>query len=298
METRKRYKGSYNENSQENPGAIQPFDVDSIKSTSNWDQEVTRYLNIEVHDKEDINMIVSSIDDLQGEAKSLLVEEWENGEWLNRVVIKDIDYNNKIKTIIGKIRDVYKATVSVPTPEMYVDGYMDSILHILGFDEYPCFMYPQYEYYATIGSTNHTVTAKSDFSVLSELRKILLVIEDKTIGNAKYSNNWKEDQVLGELFVAVHNLVSNHHNKNVEYPVVIYAVRVIGTLFTFYKTIATKDYIKETARRLPNKNKMTVYRHPPVEDDPSNLTAYDICNINDRKNILKCLCSIRKCIVT
>ena len=43
---------------------------------------------------------------------------------------------------------------------------------------------------------------------------MFLVIEDKTLANAKYANNWKEDQVLGELFVAVHNIVENHRQQD------------------------------------------------------------------------------------
>lgn len=81
---------------------------------------------------------------------------------------------------------------------------MNTFLQLLCFDDYPCLLYPQYSYSAKIGPRNHTVNAKSDFSVIYNRHQILLVIEDKTTSNANLTNNWKEDQVLGELFVAVH----------------------------------------------------------------------------------------------
>ena len=134
------------------------------------------------------------------------------------------------------------------------------------------------------------------FSVISEDNKILLVIEDKTVTSSTYSNNWKEDQVMGELFAAVHYVVTKSRTT-IAYPVTVYAVRVIGTKFTFYRAVATLEYIKESARLgLSIDNEMVVQRYPPVEDDPSRLTAYNICNKDDRTRILECMCSIRKTI--
>ena len=271
--------------------------INDIPSTSYWISDTTKALKIEVINQENI---FGNIDEniLIGDALFLVVSEWKDNDWLNNVDIKNLEYNNKIKTIIGKLRIVYRAVNAVG--EIYIDGFMDSLLHLLGFDDYPCFTFPQYQYSTIIGSKNHNVTAKSDFSVSSESHKILLlVVEDKTVKSATYANNWKEDQVFGELFVAVHSIVNKQPPvKDLKYPILVHAVRVIGTQFTFYRAEATKEYIKESARRIPNKNKLTVYRHPTVEDDPSCLTAYDICNLNDRKRILKCLCYIRKFIAS
>jgi hypothetical protein len=101
------------------------------------------------------------------------------------------------------------------------------------------------------------------------------VIEDNTTSNANLTNNWKEDQVLGEHFVAVHNAE--------EFPASVYAVRVVGTLITLYRAIATEEYILETAKQgFAIKSNMTVQRYPPVTKS-TQLTAYDICNVDDRK---------------
>jgi hypothetical protein len=82
-------------------------------------------------------------------AESLFLPQWENGEWLINVNIDTLNVSNKIKTLIAKIKYVYIAQSTMR--EMYVDGFMDTLLHILEFDDYPCLMYPQYEYFADIG---------------------------------------------------------------------------------------------------------------------------------------------------
>lgn len=159
-----------------------------------------------------------------------------------------------------------------------------------------CFLYPQYDYSAKIGPNSRVVKAKPDFGILSETDKIMLVIEDRTVTSASYSNNWKEDQVMGELFAAVHHVVTKSRTL-VVYPVTVHAVRVIGTKFTFYRTIATLEYIKESAKLgLSIDNEMAVQRCPLVEDNPSHLTAYNICDKDDRLRILECLCAIRRSI--
>lgn len=192
---------------------------------------------------------------------------------------------------------------------MLVNGFMDSLLHILCFDDYPCLVYPQYQYSAYIGPKNHVIKAKPDFSVLSSASRMLFVVKDKTVTNATLANNWKEDQVLGELFVAVHNIaaraisvaqaepgrVAQAEPGRVEYPVSVYAVRVIGTLFTFYRATAKDKYIISSAQGTPTCS-LEVQRFPCVEESPR-LTAYDICSDVDRLHILECMCSIRESII-
>jgi hypothetical protein len=262
----------------------------TVESASKWGDDTPKVLNIEVKDAHE--MFPKGLN-LPSEATLLVIPEWINGRWLTNIDIRTLNCNNKVKTLIGKIRKVFLSRNSMT--EIAVDGFMDSLLHILRFDDYPCFLYPQYNYSANIGPNNYPVKAKPDFSVLSE-DKIMLVIEDKTITSATYANRWKEDQVLGELFTAVHFVVAESRSV-VTYPVAVYAVRVVGTKFTFYRAEATLEYIKHSARMGPSIGsdiKMVVQRYPQVEDDPSRLTAYDICDKDHRMRILECLCYIRE----
>ncbi len=263
--------------------------VFTVESASQWREDTTRYMKIKVVDA--YHLFPDT--DLFNEARLLVIPEWTDGNWLRSIDIRKSKYDNRVKTLIGKVKKVFLSEEESIT-EVIVDGFMDSLLHILCFDDYPCFLYPQYDYYAKIGPDNRVVKAKPDFGILSETDKIMLVIEDKTVTSASYSNNWKEDQVMGELFAAVHHVVTKSRTL-VTYPVTVHAVRVIGTKFTFYKAIATLEYIKESAKLgMSIDNEMVVQRCPPVEDNPSQLTAYNICNGYDRLRILECLCAIRK----
>jgi hypothetical protein len=226
------------------------FTVGSIESASKWGDSTVKHLNILVKDVSEMFLDCT----LNDEAMQLTIPEWKNGNWLLAEDISSMKHANRVKSLIAKIREVYIASTTIS--EMYVDGFMSTLLQILHFDDYPCLLYPQYTYSTKIGPRNHTVNAKSDFSVLYNKHQILLVIEDKTTSNANLTNNWKEDQVIVELFVAVH--------KAEEFPASVYAVRVVGTLFTFYKAIATEEYILETAKQgFAVKSNMTVQRYPP-----------------------------------
>lgn len=287
MALRKRKNINYNDNS--NTEKNVPLHISEIRSTSHWNEIVIEYLKINVSDVSYDEMFDCD-KSLFEEAEYLIISDWLDSKWLANIDLNVLNINNKIKTVIGKIKSISIAKNNIT--ETVVDGFMDSLLHILRFDDYPCYLYPQYEYSAVVGY-NHKIKAKSDFGIISQESKMLLVVEDKTITNASYTNNWKEPQILGELFVAIHNITSNNMSIK-KYPIYIYAIRVVGTIFTFYRAIATLDYIKETSKQLPHNTTMTVQRYPLVKDEPSGLTKYDICKATDRKKILECMCSIQR----
>lgn len=286
MELRAR-SGSVSYSDDRSVGNFTAYSLES-KPASKWKDDDIENFRIKVIDVQDM---FPHIDILPSEAQSLVVPEWENGNWLFSVDIRSLPCNDKVKTIIAKLRKIHMALSSgINITEDHVDGFMDSLLHLLCFDDYPCSVYPQYKHVARI--KNHKITAKPDFSVLSEDNKILLVVEDKisSPAGASAANYWMEPQVLGELFVAIHNAVASR--RSVTYPVSIYAVRVVDTIFTFYRASATLEYIKETAKNgEAASNELTVDRYPKVEQD--RLVVYDILNRKDRLRILECLCYIR-----
>ncbi|CAO3654364.1 unnamed protein product [Cunninghamella echinulata] len=130
---------------------------------------------------------------------------------------------------------------------------------------------------------------------------IVLIIEDKHIKNISESDDWSEPQIAGEIFGAAFHNKSLSYTKKITYPFNIYAIRVIGTKFTFYKSIVTREYIKETETGLPKTNKLEIRRFPsqpsvfPNQD--KELAALDFTNENDRiviLSILKTLYEINK----
>lgn len=95
--------------------------------------------------------------DLPNEAQSLVVPEWENGNWLFSVNVKSLPIGNKVKTLIVKLRKIHMALSSgINITEDHVDGFMDSLLHLLCFDDYPCSVYPQYKHVAHIKNNSGT----------------------------------------------------------------------------------------------------------------------------------------------
>lgn len=148
--------------------------------------------------------------------------------------------------LIGKIKKVFLSQENSIT-QVIVDGFMKSMFHMLCFGSYPCFLYLQYDYLARIGPNISFVKAKPDFNVLSDDKQMLLVIKHKTYTSATYYNNWKQHQVIAQLFVAVHHIATQSKTQ-VTYPVIVYAVSIMVTKFKFYKATATFQYIKQSAK--------------------------------------------------
>jgi len=119
--------------------------------------------------------------------------------------------------------------------------------------------------------------------------------------NARYTNNWREPQVIGEIFVAAHKIVSSSTEKRpVKLPLELYAIRVVGTKFTFYKSVINDKYLQESAsaRRLPLIQSMIVQRFPEIDSKTTYLNALNFCFPSERKQLLICMSAIRIAIST
>lgn len=91
---------------------------------------------------------------------------------------------------------------------------------------------------------------------------------------------------MGEIFVAA-------HNTRISKPSELYAIRIIGTLFTFYKAVVTPEYIKETLLDRSDKHYMDVHRYPDPGSDLYDINALEFCKITDRKIIIEYLQRIK-----
>jgi len=128
--------------------------------------------------------------------------------------------------------------------EIYIDGFIYTLLNIMGLNNDPYYLYLQYIFKAFFDKYKYKITFRADFAILSQSRKIFLVMESKTMFNITFSNNWKEDQVIGEIFViAYHSFFHSSSFQPVRFPLKIYAVRVISTQFTFYKSMMDHSYM-------------------------------------------------------
>ena len=290
MYSRKRHHVNYADKPDDDE-YIEITRLNHIGEASSWNMDIVESLQITVSNAPNISMLFRQPVLLDDYTKLLVLPEWNIDD-----DVCNMKTNSKIMTLLSKAHDIYVARTSKAFEEMYVDGFVSSLLNITGFDDYPCRMYPQYSYRALF-SNEHSIGSRADFAVLSGTNKMLLVIEDKTMFNATYANDWKEPQVIGEIFVAVHKIVASSTREHpVVVPVELYALRVIGTQFTFYKCLATEEYIKESVAKLPTTSNMAVYRFPPIDKHTTYLEAFDFCNTRDREQILKCMSSIRNAI--
>eukprot|EP01098_Paradermamoeba_levis_P002815 TRINITY_DN1336_c0_g1_i4.p1 TRINITY_DN1336_c0_g1~~TRINITY_DN1336_c0_g1_i4.p1 ORF type:complete len:325 (+),score=-0.24 TRINITY_DN1336_c0_g1_i4:222-1196(+) len=297
LEKRRRDSKSYKEkgsSSDECLGINSIGDVD--KRTSTWNGDVCISLGIKFTNASNASDIVKHFEMSQYPFSDLTLNT--GGEFLS----VDNAFLSKIKdksqrTLLRKIRDVIISEESTTADEAKVDSFVMSLLYMLGFDEDPCSTNPQCKIKVEVNK--HKITSIPEFAVKRESLYIAVVVEDKHTKNTQEINDWSEPQVAGEMLCSVlHNLHMAAHKepKGVRYPIVIHALRVIGTRFTLYRSDVTRDYLGELeSNTLPRKNSMTIMRFPAQseEEEKRKLNAWDFCIKADRDSLIKALVSLR-----
>lgn len=228
---------------------------------------------------------------LPPEFVKLFLPKWKTVQYLQFGKLDDLEVPDSYKSLMKKIYIVHHGDARSD----YIHGFMDTLLRILKFDDYPLRMYWRYEPFARIFNrlsyTTPSTICEPRIEVLTTNHRKLIVIEYASKSSPEEDENDNENRLITQLYVAMHDTVLNH--RDVTYPVNVYAIRVLGTLFTFYKTVADENYIKRTTKRFPsNDESMVVQRYPPKTD--SSIPAYDIVKQDDRREILKCIASIKK----
>lgn len=249
-------------------------------NTSSWTKDICRSLNIQFENADSIDKIIQqlSVDD----SEEILL----NGYDLSKLYDTDLRLSAAVTTIVRKVRKIINNPY---IKEMIIDAFVMSLLNYLGFDRDPFDMFPQYDFSATIGDS-HKITSKVEFMVIRQEQYVVFVVEDKRPASVAELTDWGEPQIAGELFVsAFHNVFLGY----AKYPIKVFAIRVVGTRFTFYKSEISRSYMEESLLNLPAKNFMVIQRYPPQEgpkeDGSRALNAWDFCNPDDRKEIVKTL---------
>lgn len=151
-----------------------------------------------------------------------------------------------------------------------------------------------------------------DLSV-EDKNTILLVDEDKSLYNVDHTSAWGENQIAGEIFTALYRNYSNDpSNHGTDHPV--YAIRVIGTFFTFYKASASEEYLKAVSRgdieeyekhgkrRFHLTQNIIIGRYPPnavkrldhfIPSAKRNYVGLNYLDQNDRREIVSLLLSLK-----
>ena len=247
-------------------------------NTSSWTKDICRSLNICYENAASINELIQQIN--VDDAEEILL----NGHDLYKNV--DLKLSASVTTIVRKIRKI----ISNPyVKEVLIDAFVMSLLNYLGFDRDPFDMFPQYDFSATIGNS-HKITSKVEFMVIKQEQYVVFIVEDKRPASVGELTDWGEPQIAGELFVsAFHNVFLGY----TKYPIKVFAIRVVGTCFTFYKSEISRSYMEESLSNLPVKNSMIIKRFPAQEEPRENeirvFNAWDFCKPDDRREIIKTL---------
>lgn len=289
MQTRKGKRAKYDE---DDPLYAEIKDITHInKQTNNWTKHDQISLSIFIEDADSESDIVDQIDELDDVYAKLVLPEWDRDRLLLFNPVK-YSYDRQVMTLIEKISDIVAAERANATIESVIDSFMSSLLNFLQFDYYPLSIHPQYKYKVEF-MKNHHISSIVEFMITrshSSGRHTILFVEDKHNANVSAMRNWEEPQIAGEIFGSAHHNGTLYHGKVITYPFDIFAVRVVGTRFTFYKAAVYEEYLKECQNEgLPARNKLVIKRYPK---DPNPYNAWDFCDESDRVKILKMLKSI------
>lgn len=265
---------------------------DINKQTNEWTKHDQESLKIYFEDSNNEDEIVSQINELNETYEKLKLPNWERNNFLLFQPEKH-DYDRHIMTIIQKISYVVAAELANTNKETKIDSFMLSLLTYLQFDYYPLSINPQYKYKIDFGKNQH-ISSIVEYMITrshSNGTHIILFVEDKHMDNVSAIRNWEEPQIAGEIFGSAHHNGNLYQGKEIKYPFPIYAVRVVGTRFTFYKSVINREYLEECQLMgLPKNNKMIIKRYP--KNSNPYINAWDFCIEKDRLCILKMLKSI------
>jgi hypothetical protein len=245
--------------------------------TSDWTAKIVSDMHIRINDHSIFDLPTTYVE------RDINLACISDDEWRSIIDIKHLPLPAEYKTLVKEVKVVYD--FDAKHLEYFIDTYVSTLFHVMKMNDYPLSINAQHELNVDIGEYEERIISIPDFIIRSEQSKMLVVVEDKTMVNAKYINQWRENQVMGEIFVAVHNM-------EISKPSELYAIRIIGTLFTFYKAFITPDYIKESLMGLPIEHYMDVHRYPPPGTDTYQINALDFCKLEHRKIIIEYLSQI------
>jgi len=163
----------------------------------------------------------------------------------------------------------------------------------LGFNEEPFLLNLQSDYSFTVD--RKTVTAKIEFTI-EKNQGILCFDEDKHFhGHAVTSAyEYGESQIAAEILACGYTNFEKTDSPTKVKSQTIFAIRVIGTRFTFYRAFVSTDYCRSITYGFPpDSQKIEVLRHPSNKNEEL-FYGYDYANENHRATIIKLLIRLRE----
>jgi hypothetical protein len=214
---------------------------------------------------------------------------------LSSIEIRSILYNdalfckldNKSKTFVELMNYIIEnENLVIGTEESRTDAFVNHMLEKLEFGEYPLMIQPQP--LSKFCVYTKEISSKSDFAILKN-KYIMLVDEDKHIKNTGPTSAWGEHQIAGELIASAY---CNYSVSKKKYNSLLYAIRIIGLKFTFYKAEITPEYLDSLGEGFPSES-VTITRYPDAEEDKE-FPHLDYAEAADRRIIVDMLIRMRE----
>ncbi|CAG8648724.1 3572_t:CDS:2, partial [Paraglomus occultum] len=198
----------------------------------------------------------------------------------------------KVQTFLNKLNNVVVNSVqAIGTHESFTDTCVDDILRIAKLNGFPLMIRNQPPCNLYIQDVAR-VTSVPDFVIENQSRenRNIVVIEDKHLQNVGRSNGYGETQIAVEILACGSENIRSI--RRAEYTdQTLWAVRIISTYVTFYKTLIPAMYWEELGKGLPKNQSMTVKRWPARNSFD---TSFDLAQPEGRREVFTALAKIRK----
>lgn len=238
------------------------------KPDGNTFDESLLILNLVRHDLRTLDERPELLEELNDEEKTI-------GLLLNKVISHD--------------------PLKISIRESFTNNFLNYLLVRLGFAQYPLIMNTQPKYSFEFDGVK--LTGRPEFSIERDNQiKCLFVNENRHLTNLKLENGFSECQISAEIVAAAYTNYASPISSCLLKDQTMYAVRVIGTRFTFYKSIVTKSYLdalSEGSMDDIERQMLNIYRYPP-SDEKETLFGYDFSNNKHRETILRLLTSLKE----
>ncbi|RMZ98308.1 hypothetical protein BpHYR1_017538 [Brachionus plicatilis] len=213
----------------------------------------------------------------------------ERPELLNELT----DNEKTIGLLLNKV--IAHDPLKVSIRESFTSNFLNYLLIKLGFAQYPLLMYSQPKY--SLEFEGLKMTGKPEFSIENRSQiKCIFVDENRHLTNIKIATEFSECQIAAELTAAAYTSYASPASSSMLKDQTVFAVRVIGTRFTFYKAIFHKIYLESISSGnldLAQRHELNVYRYPP-NDETETLFGFDYSDNKHREIVLKLLIRLRE----
>lgn len=175
---------------------------------------------------------------------------------------------------------------TIETRESKTDTFVNFLLTDLRFNRDPFLLNLQPDYKFRVA--NKQITSKPEFTIEKD-DTVMCLDEDKHIHNTTKVSGYGQDQIAGELLACAYVNYNNADSISAGCDQTVFAIRVIGSKFTFYKAFITSSYFQSLADGFPpDEEQVRIFRYPSYN------IGYDYADPSHRAEILELLVRLRE----